>query len=148
MEDNEIFENVNEQTDGSPDSFNESDNPDEIENNVTDEQIIDAIRSLIDENNIEGDSLSGDEVGEESSSEDSEVVEDVDYTDLLTEIKYELTEINSHLVSIEEYQQSTLFDKQLIEYNISDSLLVLVVVFFLVKGLVELIKHFSPKIWK
>lgn len=147
MEDNEVLENVNEQTDGSPDSYNEFGVSDES-NNVTDEQIIDAIRSLIDENNIEGDSLSGDEVGQESSSEASEVVEYIDYTDLLTEIKYELTEINSHLVSIEEYQQSTLFDKQLVEYNISDSLLVLVVVFFLVKGLVELIKHFSPKIWK
>lgn len=133
--------------DGSPDSFNESGNPDET-NNVSDEQIIDAIRSLIDENNIEGDSLSGDAVNEESSIEDSEVVEDIDYTDLLTDIKYELTEVNSHLVSIEEYQQSTLFDKQLIEYNISDSLLVVLVVFILVKGLIELIKHFTPKIWK
>lgn len=147
MDDNEVLENVTEQTDGSPDSSNESGVPDES-NNVTNEQIIDALRSLIDENNIEGDSLLSDEVVEESSSEDSEVVEDIDYTELLTEIKFELTEINSHLVSIEEYQQSTLFDKQLVEYNISDSLLVLVVVFFLVKGLVELIKHFSPKIWK
>lgn len=145
MEEDYIFENEVDEV-GAPDPSNGSD--DLTEPSVSDDQIIDALRSLINENDIEGDSLSGDEVIEESSSEDSEVVEDIDYTELLTDIKYELIEVNSHLDSIETYQQTNIFDRQLNDFNVTDSLLVIVCLFFLVKVFIEFIKHFTPKLWK
>lgn len=147
MEENEIIENNEIETGEDQSEFNSDSSSTE---NVTDEQIIAAIRSLIDENNIEGDSLSDNEIVEESSSESSEIVENevIDYSDTLDDIYYQLVEVNSHLTTIEEEQTATIFDKSLNEYNILDSLIVILVVIVLGKVVIEFIKHFTPKIWK
>lgn len=147
MEENEIIENEELQEGEDQSEFNSDSSSTE---NVSDEQIIDAIRSLIDENNIERDSLSDNEVIEESSVESSEIVENesIDYSQVLDDIYYQLVEVNSHLSTLEEEQTATIFEKTLNEYNILDSLIVILVVIVLCKVFIEFIKHFTPKIWK
>lgn len=151
MDENEVLENelIEDNEEESTDDLSEfNSDSSAVENNVSDEQIIDAIRSLIDENNIDGDSLPDESDVQADSLPTSEDIETIDYTELLSDIKYQLIEVNSHLSTLEEEQTATIFDKTLNEYNILDSLMVIIVVFFLCKVVIEFIKHFTPKIWK
>lgn len=120
-------------------------NPEEGDSTITDEQILDAIRSVVNEDIIEGDSLSGDQDSSEIYSETSETI---DYSDQITELKNLLIETNSHLVTLEDSINTSIIDKPLNEYNINDSLLVCLFVLILITGVIGFIKHFTPKIWK
>lgn len=121
----------------------------ETENiDVTDEQIVNAIRRVINENDIEGDSLSDNEIDSSNDVSNTETVEQIDYTDILNDINDNLIDINTKLDSIIEYQSATIFDRELNDYNVTDSLIVVVVLFVFVKAIIHMIKVFTPKIWK
>lgn len=151
MEDNEILEEEyieesqpeeGESGSGIADPANPS------EEDITDQEILDSIRGLINENrenNNEGDSLLLESDSEESSSEASEVI---DYTQLLTDIKNQQVQINSSLTTIIEHQEQTIFDKPIIEYNIMETSVVLIVVFGLGSVVVGFIRKFTPKLWR
>lgn len=145
MEDQEILEELNE----APEEFSPFDGE-----NDTDFEGDPAEVELIDEVEIEENSLSSEEVdllreilASETVSENNISDSSIDYTSDLTAIKYELISINSQLSSLSEYQEQTIFDKQLIDYTVSEGFLVFIVVFFFINGILSLIRKFTPKIW-
>lgn len=151
MEDNEIIlegefgEYIEEES--SPLGGEESSSPEEVSNAVTDDQILNAIRSVIDENvqsDIEGDSLSDEPFVSPSVSPSAE---NIDYTSLLNDIKNQQIETNSKLETIIADNNKTIFDKSLNEYNVTDSILVFLVVFGLGFVIVQFVKKFTPRIW-
>lgn len=151
MEENEIIlegeygEYIPEES--SPLGGEESSPLEEDSTTVTDEQILDAIRSVIDENvqnDIEGDSLLDDPIVSPSVSPS---VENIDYTSLLTDIKNQQIETNSKLETIISDNNKTIFEKSLNEYNVTDTILVFLVVFGLGFVVVQFIKKFTPRIW-
>lgn len=118
----------------------------EEESSVTDDQIISAIRELIeDENSFTRDSVSGNEIPPEGDSSSAEII---DYTQLLTDIKNQNIQISSQLQTIIDNSEMTIFDKELNEYNITDTILVVLVVFGLILLVISFIKKFTPKIWR
>lgn len=118
----------------------------EEENGVSDDQIINAIRELIeDEDNITRNSVSGNEIPSEGDLSSSEII---DYTQLLTDIKNQNIQISSQLQIIIDNSEQTIFDKELNEYNITDTILVVLVVFGLIFFVISFIKKFTPKIWR
>lgn len=131
---------------GSPSETEASPEEDNTES-VTDDQIIDAIRELINENNeddIEGDDL----LDNENSTEDPlEDVETVDYTEVLDSIYEEIYLIRTDLEAAQEIETKTIFDKQLNEYTVSEALLALGGLGLIVAAIIGLINHFTPKIW-
>lgn len=148
MEDNEIFENneIIENNDEVVDSAEPSSAPDTTE--ITNEQIIDAIKEVIyehNENDIEGDSVSGNSIVSEDNSASTPVV--IDYSSDLSAIKNLLIENNSSLVTISEYQQTTIFDKELNSYSVSEGLLIILTICVFVHFVVDLIKEFTPSLW-
>lgn len=151
MEENEIIlegeygEYISEES--SPLGGEESSSPEEDSTTVTDEQILDAIRSVIDENvqsDIEGDSLLDEPIVSPSVSPS---VENIDYTSLLTDIKNQQIETNSKLETIISDNNKTIFEKSLNEYNVTDTILIFLVVFGLGFVVVQFIKKFTPRIW-
>lgn len=152
LENNEILGIEDTEESGSAAEFNSAPVPEqseELENNdVTDEQIVNAIRRVINENDFEGDSLSDNMLDSSNDISDSETVEQIDYTDILNDINDNLIDINTKLDNIIEYQSATIFDRELNDYNITDSLIVVVVIFVFVKAIIHFIKVFTPKIWK
>lgn len=145
MEDQEILEEIEETSE----EFSPSDGENETdqETDPAEEEVIDGIES-------EENSLSSEEVDllreilvAETVSENNISDSSVDYSSDLTAIKYELISINSQLSSMSEYQEQTIFDKQLNDYTVSEGLLVFVVVFFFFNGILSLIRKFTPKIW-
>lgn len=131
----------------SPLGGEESSPSEEDSTTVTDEQILDAIRSVIDENiqsDIEGDSLLDEPIVSPSVTPSVEVV---DYTSLLNDIKNQQIETNSKLQTIIDDNNKTIFDKSLNEYNITDSILVFLVVFAFGFVVVQFVKKFTPRIW-
>lgn len=151
MEENEIIlegeygEYIPEES--SPLGGEESSPLEEDSTTVTDEQILDAIRSVIDENvqnDIEGDSLLDKPIVSPSVSS---AVENIDYTSLLTDIKNQQIETNSKLETIISDNNKTIFEKSLNEYNVTDTILVFIVVFGLGFVVVQFIKKFTPRIW-
>ena len=118
----------------------------EDESGVSDDQIINAIRELIeDEDSISRNSVSGNEIPSEGDFSSSETL---DYTQLLTDIKNQNIQISSQLQTIIDNSEQTIFDKKLNEYNISDTILVVLVVFGLIFFVISFIKKFTPKIWR
>ena len=116
------------------------------ESNVTDDQIISAIRELIeDENSITRDSVSGNEIPSEGDSSSAEII---DYTQLLLDIKNQNIQISSQLQTIIDNSELTIFDKELNDYNITDTILVVLVIFGLIMFVISFIKKFTPKIWR
>ena len=152
LENNEILGLEDTEDSGSAAEFNSAPVPEqseELENNdVTDEQIVNAIRRVINENNIEGGGLSDNEIDSPSDIPSVEDIEQIDYTDILNDINDNLIDINTKLDNIIEYQSATIFDRELNDYNITDSLIVFVVIFVFVKAIIHFIKVFTPKIWK
>ena len=152
LENNDILGLEDNEDSGSAAEFNSAPVPEqseELENNdVTDEQIVNAIRRVINENNIEGDSLSDEPIVSPSVTPSVEPIEQIDYTDILNDINDNLTDVNTKLDNIIEYQSATIFDRELNDYNVTDSLIVFVVIFVFVKAIIHLIKVFTPKIWK
>ena len=118
------------------------------ENEISDSQIVDALRSLINENDIEGDNLSDISDSEENGVSDSQDIDIIDYSDILSDINDNLILINDKLDSIIEYHSATIFDRELNDYNITDSLLVLIVIFFFVKAIIHFVKVFTPRLWR
>lgn len=148
MEDTELMEveYIEEPQEGDPAELSSAGEP--SEEDITDQEILDSIRGLINENrenNIEGDSILLESDPEESSSEASEVI---DYTQLLTDIKNQQVQINSSLTTIIEHQEQTIFDKPIIEYNIMETSVVFIVVFGLGSVVIGLIRRFTPKLWR
>ena len=152
LENNEILGLEYNEDSGSDAEFNPASVPEQSEeldnNDVTDEQIVNAIRRVINENNIEGDNLSDVPNDEEGDLSPTENIEQIDYTDILNDINDNLIDINIKLDNIIEYQTATIFDRELNDYNITDSLIVIVVIFVFVKAIIHFIKVFTPKIWK
>lgn len=145
MEDQEILVEIEETSE----EFSPSDGE-----NETDQETDPAEEEVIDEIESEENSLSSEEVDllreilvAETVSENNISDSSVDYSSDLTAIKYELISINSQLSSMSEYQEQTIFDKQLNDYTVSEGLLVFVVVFFFINGILSLIRKFTPKIW-
>lgn len=115
---------------------------------ITDQEILDAVREVINENREnagEGIDLLGEP---DISPVVSPTPEVVDYTQLLTDIKNQQIETNSTLTSLVEAQEQTIFDKSLSEYNITESILVFLVVFGFGIVVIGLIKKFTPKLWR
>lgn len=151
MEENELLEEENieesqpeegETGSGIADPANPS------EEDITDQEILDSIRGLINENrenNIEGDGLL---LESDSADISSEVSETIDYTQLLTDIKNQQIQINSSLSTIIEHQEQTIFDKPIVEYNIMETSVVLIIVFGLGSVVVGFIRKFTPKLWR
>lgn len=137
-------------SDGSPEGFNPSSVPDDNEITVTSEQIIDALKEVINENSETGDNLSSDQVLKNDSLQNSLNVQNeiIDYTDFLTDIYDELVELNTNLESFSSSYNSSILDKNLNEYNINQSLLCIIIVCFFVKGVLYFIKHFTPRLWR
>lgn len=152
LENNEILGLEDNEDSGSAAEFNSAPVPEQsedLENNVvTDEQIVNAIRRVINENNNEGDNLSDEPIVSPSVTPSVETIEQIDYTDILNDINTNLTDINTKLDNIIDYQSATIFDRELNDYNITDSLIVVVVIFVFVKAIIHMIKVFTPKIWK
>ena len=129
MEDNEILENneIIENNDEVVDSAEPSSAPDTTE--ITDEQIINAIKEVINdynEDDIERDSVSGNSIIEEDINSSTPSV--IDYSDDFLAIKNLLTENNSTLSEISEYQETTIFEKELNSYNVSEGLLIILII--------------------
>ena len=115
---------------------------------ITDQEILDAVREVIYENREnagEGIDLLGEPDISPAVTPTPEVV---DYTQLLTDIKNQQIQTNSTLSSLIEAQEQTIFDKNLSDYNITESILVFLVVFGLGVVVVGLIKKFTPKLWR
>lgn len=152
LENNEILGLEDTEVSGSDAEFNSATVPEqseELENNdITDEQIVNAIRRVLNENDIEGDSLSDESIDSPSVTPSVEPIEQIDYSDILNDINDNLTDINTKLDNIIEYQSATIFDRELNDYNITDSLIVIVVIFVFVKAIIHFVKVFTPKIWK
>lgn len=152
LENNEIIDIEDNEDSGSAAEFNSAPGPEQSEdidnNQLSDDQIVDAIRRVINENNIEGDSLSDEPIISPSVTPSVEPIEQIDYTHILNDINDNIIDVNTKLDSIIEYQSATIFDRELNDYNITDSLIVLVVIFVFVKAIIHLIKVFTPKIWK
>ena len=110
------------------------------------EQIIDAIKEMIEENesDIEGADLLDHENIEETTLEDPAPV---DYTELLTEIQEQLQLQHETLLEIQEQDSRTIFDKPLNEYNVTETVLVFGVLVAILATACSLIKHFTPRIW-
>lgn len=152
LENNEIIDIEDNEDSGSVAEFNSAPGPEQSEdidnNELSDDQIVDAIRRVINENNIEGDSLSDEPIISPSVTPSFEPIEQIDYTDILNDINDNLIDVNTKLDSIIDYQSATIFDRELNDYNITDSLIVFVVIFVFVKAIIHFIKVFTPKIWK
>ena len=152
LENNEILGQEDTEESGSAAEFNSAPVPEQSEetenNDVSDQQIVNAIRRVINENNIEGDNLSDEPIVSPSVTPSAEPIEQINYTDILNDINTNLTDINIKLDNIIEYQSATIFDRELNDYNITDSLIVVIVIFVFVKAIIHFIKVFTPKIWK
>lgn len=150
MEEGILYDETITETDGFTEDLQSSVNSDEEQNNITDEQIISALREVIanGENDLQGDNILSSEDISENHIQGSETVEEIDYTQLLTDIKYELISLNSNITTLTEEYNSTIFDKSLNEYNISNTLLATIVIFSLVKALMYFINHFTPRLWR
>lgn len=149
MEENEIIENT-EIVEEEASEFNSEDSSEIIEENesITDVQIINAIREVIDENrqnDFEGTDILTDENSTENNLETTEII---DYTQLLIDIKNQQIQTNSSLQTIIDDNNKTIFDKELSEYNITETILVVLVVALLFAFVVGMIKKFTPKIWR
>lgn len=139
----EILENSEEVEEASPELSSG-----EEASEITDEQILDAVREVIYENREnagEGIDLLGEP---DISPAVTPTPSAIDYTQLLTEIKNQQIQTNSSLTSLVVAQEQTIFDKSLADYNITESILVFLVVFGLGVVVVGLIKKFTPKLWR
>lgn len=145
MEENEILEEIEETEEASTELSSGEDTSDQ---EITDQEILDAVREVIYENresNIEGDNL---QLVEDPSSTPSPSPEVIDYTQLLTDIKNQQVQTNSSLTTLIEDQEKTIFDKELSEYNITETILIFLVVFCICTVFVGFIKKFTPKLWR
>lgn len=146
MEENELLENEIEEEASS--EFNSEEDSPEGENVVTQDQVIDALREIINENvenDIEGDNL---QLLSDNSPSVSPTPSVIDYTQLLIDIKNQQIQTNSSLSTLIEDHEKTIFDKTLSEYTITESILVFLVVFGLCTAFIGLIKKFTPKLWR
>lgn len=152
LESNEILGLEDNEDSGSAAEFNSAPVPEQSEglenNELSDEQIVNAIRRVINENNIEGNDIYDEPIDSPSVTPSVEDIEQIDYTDILNDINDNLIDVNTKLDNIIEYQSATIFDRELNDYNITDSLIVIVVIFVFVKAIIHFIKVFTPKIWK
>lgn len=149
MNEDELLENtVNIEEEASEFNSEDSSETDEVNEDITNDEIIDAIREVINENrenDIEGVDLFTNENNSQDNIQNNEIV---DYTQLLTDIKNQQIQTNSSLQSIIENSNKTIFDKELSEYNITETILVVIVVALLFTFVVGMIKKFTPKIWR
>ena len=145
MNDEELLDN-NEMNDEEVSSeFNSEEISSAEEDHISDEQIINAIREIINEDDIERSSVSGNSIYPEDNLSSNEVV---DYTQLLTDIKNQNIEISSKLTTIIEDNNKTIFDKEINEYSVQDTVLIAVVIFGVIFIVLSFIKKFTPKIWR
>ena len=145
MNDEELLDN-NEMNDEEVSSeINSEESSSAEEDHISDEQIINAIREIINEDDIERSSVSGNSIYPEDNLSSNEVV---DYTQLLTDIKNQNIEISSKLTTIIEDNNKTIFDKEINEYSVQDTVLIAVVIFGVIFIVLSFIKKFTPKIWR
>ena len=83
---------------------------------------------------------------EEESSEVEEESSDVDYTEILEDILTELENQSLARSSEIESQNVPITEKSLNDFTVSETLLCIIVIVFLVKGFLKLIDKFTPHI--
>lgn len=122
---------------------------------ITDEQIVNAIREVIEnelqtdeqtiqENNSESlDILASDTPVEEDSVSDNEII---DYTELLNDIQSTLESNGLLLQEIVDYNSRTIFDTPLDEYTINESILTIGVSILIATFLWHIFEKFIPKL--
>lgn len=115
---------------------------------VSDEQIIEAIRGLLNENeesDIEGSDISINEDPEKDSLQDSEIV---DYTPILEDILAQLESDAAARQAQDEINAQTIFEKPLNEFTVSESIGSLFIVGAFIVVFVAFIKHFTYDLWR
>lgn len=148
MNEEELLEEIQENREEVEDFPSELSSEGETSEDITDEDILDAVREVIyenRENSVKGVDILGEP---DISPVVTPTPSAIDYTQLLTDIKNQQIQTNSSLTSLVEAQEQTIFDKSLSEYNITESILVFLVVFGLGVVVVGLIKKFTPKLWR
>lgn len=120
----------------------------ESESGFSREEVVDALREIINENNendLEGDNLLTDNDVTPDPVPTSVVV---DYTEQLDAILTQLENDALARQEYEEYESQTIFDKPLNEFTVSESIGALAVCFGLCLVVVVFIRHFTPQLWK
>ena len=147
MNEEELLEEIEENSEEVEEASPELSSGEEA-SDISDQDILDAVREVIYENREnagEGIDLLNEPNVSPSVTPTPEVI---DYTQLLIDIKNQQIQTNSSLTSMIEAQQQTIFDKSISDYNITESILVFLVVFGLGVIIVGLIKKFTPKLWR
>lgn len=148
-------ENYNEVLEEESSEFNsEDDSIQENESELSNEELLDEIRGLVNvSTNEQTISENGDEQldlleSDPTLSPSVTPIPAIDYTQVLTDIKNQQIETNSKLSTIIDYQENTIFDKEISDYSITESILIVLVIVGLVAFIGMFIKRFTPKIWK
>lgn len=154
-EDNNIVE-IEEETKDQQEFEDSSGLPDEgstpLEDGATDvssdtvvNTLVDIVKERIEEdaqNDIQGDSISDNTDAEK----DSVLNDQIDYSDILTDIQSELVAQKLLITEIKEESEITIFDKAINDYNVEEGLLAIVLVVLLSTFLWNLFEKFIPKI--
>ena len=148
-ENNEDMDNSEEGGEPSPQSGEDSAPSGEEDSSITKEEIIDALKELIEENADSEDDIEGTNLllNEDSEKSDLEAPAPVDYTEILNDIKAELLIQGEAIEEIRAQNDYTIFDKPLNEFTVSESILALLGLAVIVCAVSALIKHYTPKIW-
>lgn len=148
MDEELMNEEIEEESSEEASSEEDAASSEEEDDGVTREEVIDALREIINENNendLEGDNIL---TGENTSEDPLPTGEVIDYTEQLEAILTQLENDALARQEREEYESQTIFDKPLNEFTVSESIGALGVCFGLCVVVVILVRHFTPQLWK